>query len=111
MQLERYTLDEMADIVRAANGVLPSRRCRAAHGDGPCVRVVWGGRSQGLALLRGENRGSISVDDWAVDVKTLCTWRMSAQRSRWDKGRDGLTRTRTRSVAIGQIRVNYAISF
>ena len=69
VQLERDALDEVAQVVRAADDVRVRRRGSAAHSDGPAVRVI--GRGRSIALARGEHGRGVAVDERAVDADAL----------------------------------------
>ena len=60
MQLEGDPLDEVAQVVRAADDVRVRCGRRAAYGDRPAVGVV--GARERLPLFRGQDVGRVPVD-------------------------------------------------
>ena len=80
MELEGDALDEVADVVCAADDGGVGEGGGAADGDGPAVGVVRG--RELLAVFLGEDDGGVAVDDGAVDGDALGWVRVSRRRRR-----------------------------
>ena len=65
MKFESYAFDEISQVVGASDDVRVRVGGRATYGDGPSMSMSLGSR---FFLLRGEETGGISVDDWTVNA-------------------------------------------
>ena len=69
MQLEGDPFDEVGEIVGSSDYFWIWRRCSTSDCDSPAMCMVW--RRQQLSFFLGQDNGSVAIDDWPVDVKTL----------------------------------------
>lgn len=72
MQLEGYTLYEVANVICTPDNVRVRCRSSTPHSNGPSVRVVCLCASKSRTLFRCQNNRGVTDNNWTVNAKTLC---------------------------------------